>query len=926
MAEKLRVHTLAKEIGVTSKTILAKCRAENLDVKNHMTALSAGLAATIREWFSEGQHATTLEQSARVDLKKVRVKPRWKKVAKKTEAAAAGAETATAVAEAPAAEEAPAATTEAPAAEAPLEVAPPSEEGPPAVAPAAAAEPTPRVVTAVPGAPPEEPPVTGEPSEQVAAPQAPPAVAAEAPQPAPPPEKIAPAGPQNIPAPARVQGPRVVRVERPDQVARPVSRVRGQPERPTSDVPAAPAAKGTLRRGRASGPAGLADRETAKGRTGRAHPRRSQSTETEAGERLKEWRERDIIERQERMQAVTGRGLHARRAIDRATGVPRPTPAVRKEKVQISEPIMLREFCAATGIGMAKLMPKLIREHKIAPNIAMSLPTELAQLLALDFGIELEVTKPKSALDQVREEFEAHQRKNLQPRAPVVTFLGHVDHGKTSLLDKIRQTRVVEGESGGITQHIGAYRLDRDDVSVAFLDTPGHEAFTAMRARGAQMTDVVVLVVAADDGVMAQTIEAINHAKAAQVPIVVALNKVDLPGVDFNRVYGQLAEQDLVPQEWGGEVDIIKTSAVTGEGLDELVEHLSTLSELLNLKADPDVPASGVVIEAHMKEGAGAVARVLVTEGILRPGAVVVCGGGSGKVRALLDDHGRRIQEAPPATPAEMSGLSELPEAGDHFYEVKDLRAAKAVGEETSQQRRLESLQTARKPGSLEELFRERELGRVPELNVIIRADVQGSVDVLRKTLGEIPSDQAKLNILHAGVGAVTEGDVLLAQASNAIIIGFHVVAESVAERLAAEKGVDIRLYRVIYDLTDDIRKALEGLLEPESKEEARGRAEVRDVFKISRVGAVAGCLVIDGVIARSHYLRVIRDGRIILPTEDDVRKGRHREVESLRRFKDDAREVRSGLECGIRVSGFDDLKAEDILESYEVTKVARKL
>jgi translation initiation factor IF-2 len=592
----------------------------------------------------------------------------------------------------------------------------------------------------------------------------------------------------------------------------------------------------------------------------------------------------------------------------------------------MTEPIVLREFCAATGIGMARLMPKMIREHNLAPNIAMTIPSELAQLLAMDFGVELVVTKAKSALDRVREEFEARPRENLRPRPPVVTFLGHVDHGKTSLLDKIRQSSVAEGESGGITQHIGAYRLDRGDISVTFLDTPGHQAFTAMRARGAQMTDVVVLVVAADDGVMAQTVEAINHAKAAEVAIVVALNKIDLPGVDTNRVYGQLAEHGLVPQSWGGEVDVIQTSAVTGEGIDELLEHLSTLSELLDLKADPSAPSTGVVVEAHMKEGAGAVARVLVMDGTLRPGAVLVCGAGAGKVRALTDDRGRRIKEAGPGTPVEVAGLSALPEAGDHFYQVKDLQLAKAVAEEVALERRQRGLAPAQKPRSLEDLFREREMGQVPELNVIIRADVQGSVDVLRNTLAEFPCDQAKLNVLHAGVGGITEGDVVLAQASNAIIIGFHVVADPAAERLANEKSVDIRLYRVIYNLTDDLRKALEGLLAPTIKEEFRGRAEVREIFKVSRVGTVAGCYVVEGVVARSHYLRVIRDGRIIVPTEEDVLKGRHRETESLKRFKDDAREVRSGLECGIRVSGFDDLKVGDIIESYEAVKVARKL
>jgi translation initiation factor IF-2 len=924
LAKQLRVHTLAKELGVASKAILEKCHAEGLDVKNHMTALNAGLAATIREWFSEGQHSTTLEQSERVDLRKVRVKPRRKKAASK-KTTAAEADTTVAVAEAPPeeaglAKETPAAA-EAP--EAPEEESPPAAAEAPPAAPEAmpeapAAEPAPPSLVTPPEAPPLAEPV--EPTE-AATPEPPPSIAAEAPAPVP--EKVEPAGPQNVPAPAVLKGPRVIRVERPEPTTRPVPRERPPAVRERGGEPLSEGPPKTGRRGRG----GIAEAEKeGERRKGRAHPRRSMSSEAEAGERLREWREQDVIERQERMQAVTGRGLHARRAVSRAAGAPRPVPAARKNKVQMQEPIVLRDFCAETGIGMGRLMPKLISEHKIRPNIAMTLPTDLAQLLALDFGIELEVTEARSALDEIREEFTNRERKNLQPRPPVVTFLGHVDHGKTSILDRIRKTRVAEGESGGITQHIGAYRLDQDNASVCFLDTPGHQAFTAMRARGAQMTDVVVLVVAADDGVMAQTIEAINHAKAAQVPIVVALNKIDLPGVDVNRVYGQLAEHGLVPAEWGGDVDIIKTSALTGEGLDELVEHLSTLSDLLSLRADPDVPAMGAVIEANMKEGAGAAARLLVQEGRLRPGAIVVCGNSFGKVRALIDDRGRRVKEALPATPVEVLGLSAVPEAGDRLYEVTDLQTAKSVAEEVAQERRQRSLQVIHKPRSLEDLFREREQGKIPELNVIIRADVQGSVDVLRKTLGEIPTDQAKLNILHAGVGAITEGDVVLAEASNAIIFGFHVVADAGAERLATEEGVDIRLYRVIYKLTDDIRLALEGMLEPETQEESRGRAEVRDVFRISRVGVVAGCLVTDGIISRSHYLRVIRDGRIIMPTEEDVRKGRHREVESLRRFKDDVREVRSGLECGIRVAGFDDVKVGDIIESYEVIKVARKL
>jgi translation initiation factor IF-2 len=491
----------------------------------------------------------------------------------------------------------------------------------------------------------------------------------------------------------------------------------------------------------------------------------------------------------------------------------------------------------------------------------------------------------------------------------------------------IRKAAVAEGEAGGITQHIGAYRVEKGDLSVTFLDTPGHEAFTAMRARGANMTDVVVLLVAADDGVMPQTIEAINHAKAAKSHVVVALNKIDLPGVDVNKVYGQLAEHALAPAEWGGETDVIKTSATTGEGVEDLVAHLSTLSELLDLKADPTIPASGSVIEAEMRQGMGPLAKVLIREGTLRKGDFVVCGGGAGRVRFLKDDMGKEIAAATPGTPVEVAGLDEVPNAGDMLYTVKSLQEAKQIAEETRDALRAEALQrTQRKPVTLADLLKTQEEGEVPELSIILKADVQGSIDALLKTLGEIPSEEVHLNFLHTGIGAVTESDVVLAEASGALIVGFNVVAESGAQKLAQTEGIDIRLYRVIYNLIDDIRAALEGLLPTIKNEEERGKAEVREVFNVSKVGTIAGCLVTEGTIMRTHYVRVVRDGQIIVPTEDDVKRGRHRAIASLRRFKDDAKEVRSGMECGIRVENFDDVKPGDVLEVYEVTETAQKL
>ncbi|MBN1489719.1 MAG: translation initiation factor IF-2 [Phycisphaerae bacterium] len=949
MAEKMRVHLLADELGVPSKAILAKCRAEGLSIRNHMSTLSAGQAATIREWFSEGAHATTVETSERVDLKQVRVKRTRKKAAKKKEEEAAAAETAVAVeveGEAPVAESAeptPAETAAPPQAPRKRAAARRKPSAVEAVATEAAAEAEPEVAAAAEtqAAPTEEePPSAGlapaavitEPSVEPQAPGEAPATeggeaevmtpAAEAPAP---PEPVAPAGPQNVPAPAQLQGPRVVRVERPEPL-RPVGPRRPPPTRDNDGGPPDLTGPGAARRPRGRGRGAVETPGDAARRASkhRANPRRAVGRGSDAGERLREWRDRDLLEREEKIKAASGRGIHVRRAVEARGGA--RLVAARKTKVEVSEPILLHEFCAATGVGMQQFTPKLVSEHGILPNRNTVLDPELAQLLASEFGIELTVQKVKSALDRLRETFEQRVRANLQPRPPVVTFLGHVDHGKTSLLDAIRHARVVDGEAGGITQHIGAYRLDKDGRSVTFLDTPGHEAFTAMRVRGANMTDVVVLVVAADDGVMPQTIEAINHAKAAGVPIVVALNKIDLPNADLNRVFGQLAEHQLVPQQWGGEVDVIETSATRKTGIDALIEHLATLADLLELKSDPDAPATGTVIEAEMSEGVGAVARVLVQEGTLREGAILQCGPASGRVRALRDDLGRRVKEAGPSTPVEVAGLDRVPDAGDHFYQVADLQTAKEVAESVVQQRRDQSLATRTQPRTLEDLYLQRERGEIPTLNLILRADMQGSVDVLRKTLSEIPSDEVKLNVLHAAVGGITEGDVVLAEASDALIVGFHVVPEQGAQRLADQKGIEVKLYRVIYHLTDDIRKALEGLLEPEHKEEHRGRAEVREVFGLSKIGKVAGCYVTEGVIARSHYVRVLRDGRIILPTAEDAERGRHRGLTSLRRFKDDASEVRTGFECGLRIEDYDDIQAGDVIEAYQVIDVARTL
>jgi len=943
LADKLRVHTLSKELGVTSKAILDKCKLEGVDgITNHMSTVSAGLAETIREWFSGGTHATAVEEAAPVDLDKVRSRRRGgaRKSAKGEEAAEhveaekgaetalAGSETTVVVPEVAPPTEAPPAVVPAIAAEAPPVVV--SEQPAPAVQPDSLAATAPPVTVAA--AAPVVETVATAPGDAVAvaAPtpaartpaHAHPSKAAKPAPPARPAAVIAPAGPQNVPAPAQMKGPRVVGFAKPDVIPRPVPRARpGEPVGTTDDLPEAGEGRGRQGHGRTA----ARDDEGRKSKV-RANPRRTRGSLAEVGERLREWNDRDLLERQERLQEATGRGIHARRAREKAAAHAPGVVAPRKTRAQVTEPILVHQLCAATGIGLNQLFPKLKNEHNLMISRNSVIPTDVAQVVMLDFGVELEVVKPKTELERLKDEFDARERGNLQRRPPVVTMLGHVDHGKTSLLDAIRRTSVASGEAGGITQHIGAYRVERGDLSVTFLDTPGHEAFTAMRARGAHMTDVVVLVVAADDGLMPQTIEAINHAKAAKVAIVVALNKIDLPGVDINKIYGQLSEMGLAPTEWGGDTDVIKTSATTGTGVEALIAHLATLSELLDLKADPTVPARGAVIEAQMQSAVGPVVRMLVQEGTLKRGDYLVSGPAAGRVRMLRDDRGRVLKSAGPGVPVEVAGLDAVPNAGDSFYCVESLQRAKSVAAETGNLRRQEALVQLQKPKTLDDLFQQRESGQIPELNLILRADVQGSVDALVKVLKEIPSEEVKLTFLHTGIGAVSESDVVLAAASGAMVVGFNVAADPTVQRMADAEGVTVRLYRIIYDVADDIRKALEGLLPTESKEESRGKAEVRETFRVSRVGVIAGCLVTDGIVARAHKLRVIRDGQIIVPTADDVKRGRHRAVGSLRRFKDDVREVRSGMECGIRVEDFDDVKPGDVIEAYEVIETARKL
>lgn len=586
---------------------------------------------------------------------------------------------------------------------------------------------------------------------------------------------------------------------------------------------------------------------------------------------------------------------------------PAPAPLI----VKISESITVKELAEQLQSSPSEIIKKLIKMG-IMTTINQPLDVELVKTAADRLGFTVEVTSLEETPTEAKE---AEDPSLLQPRPPVVTIMGHVDHGKTSLLDAIRETNVIASEAGGITQHIGAYQVDLPNGKVTFLDTPGHEAFTAMRARGAQATDVVVLVVAADDGVMPQTVEAINHAKDAKVPILVAINKIDKPGADPNRVKQQLSEHGLVPEEWGGQTIFVEVSAKKKVGIDHLLEMLLLLAEIQELKANPDRPAKGVIVEAELDRGRGPVATVLVQKGTLKVGDVIVAGLHSGRVRAMINEKGKKVQEARPATPVEVLGLSGIPLAGDTFVVVADERKGRQIAVGRQQKHREERI-VSRHRVTLEDLHRRIKEGEVKELHMIIKGDVQGSIGPFRESLERISTEAVKLKVIHSSVGAINETDVMLASASNAVIVGFNVRPDSKAQKLAELEKVEIRLYTVIYDAINEIRGAMEGLLEPKYVERPVGRVEVRQIFQVPKVGVIAGSFVVEGKVSRDSPVRIVRDGKV-------VHEGR---IESLRRFKEDVREVQGGFECGIGLLKFNDVKVGDILEVYELEAVAQKL
>jgi len=592
----------------------------------------------------------------------------------------------------------------------------------------------------------------------------------------------------------------------------------------------------------------------------------------------------------------------------RRSAEPAAPPPIDRE-ITVSEGITVKELSEKLGIKANQVIKKLV-EKKIFATINQNLDTKMAEDIARDFGAS---TNKVSFEEESTQEIElTEETSDRVRRAPVVTIMGHVDHGKTSLLDAIRSTNVADREAGGITQHIGAYHIEKNGHKIVFIDTPGHEAFTRMRARGAKVTDIVVLVVAADDGVMPQTLEAIDHAKAANVPILVAINKVDKPDAQPERIKQQLADRNLLAEDWGGDTVMVPVSAKAKTNLDLLLEMILLVADLQDLKANPERPAVGNVLEAELDRGRGPVATVIVRNGTLRVGDYFICGSVFGKVRAMFDDRGQPIREAEPSMPAEVLGLDSLPDVGDTFQVVTDTAKAKQIVLYRESKARDAAMSKSGRI-TLEQLHEQLKEGEVKELNIILKTDVSGTAEVLSEMMQKLSNDKVRIRVLHSGVGAINETDVLLASASNAIIVGFSVRPERNAVATAEQEKVDIRLHTIIYELTDELKRAMTGMLEPVFKEVFQGRAEVREVFRISKVGNVAGCMVTEGFIKRDSEVRLLRDNVVVFTGK----------IDSLKRFKNDASEVKNGFECGITVRNFSDIKPGDVLEAFATERVA---
>ena len=1000
----IRINQLARELGVTSKDILEKLKAEEMETQapNHQSAVSLGLAETIREWFS-GQGASTAVEIAPPVAKAKPSHPRKKKVdaeeaehsslpidgedEAENEAIAAPSmppeeQAPTPVVEAvvvPHAEHAQSPQTietvspadapveavvpaslvvEAPTLPATLSIDAPSSEVEEFIAPAAAdhtadhtahtadhtdhTDHTAAPIEAAPVRPAAESPAEAVPSaERHVMPPAPahpahPAkpIVKHGPRTPSPTVRIAPTSTtaparraKFVPEPAKIMGPRVVRVEKEETVNIGPNRSRG-PRMPDSDGPTVTPAVPRGGRGvkvTEEEETAEKEKEKKKGRSLSSRRRGADGRRGEALEKLKEYTDADLLERQERLAAATGYRTsvdsHMKRQ-DRTEQHQQAKSIVQKgEPVEIEEPITVRSLSAALGLKTNDIIGKLMRQGVFA-TLNQSLDIEAASKIALEWGLELKIRQEPTLEELLMTEFRSRifDPNDLVSRPAVVTILGHVDHGKTSLLDKIRNANVAAGEAGGITQHTAAWMVEMQAEAgvkrVTFIDTPGHQAFTAMRARGANMTDVVVLVVSAVEGVQPQTVESINHAKAAGVVIVVAMNKVDRPDAGPDMVLGQLAKEGLNPVEWGGDTEVIRTSATTGEGIKDLIEMLDYQSALLQLKTDPTAPAQGTVIESQMAAGLGPVATVLVQDGTVRPGDVLLCGRTYGKVRRMLNDRGEALTVATAGMPVVISGLSGLPNAGDKVFQLNDLDRAKNICEDRQTEQREKHL-GSKTAVSLDNLLDTIKQEDMKEVRLVIKADVAGSVETLEKAVVETSSSEVRVRVIHAAAGPINESDVELADASKAVIIGFNVAPDESARAMAEQRRIEVRQYRVIYEILDDLKKALSGMLEPEIREKYHGRSEVRQIFKVSRLGNIAGCMVIDGHIQRGSKIRLIRDGRIVV--EEMM-------LESLRRGKEDAKEVKQGFECGMKLAGYDDIKIGDIFEAYIRETIQRTL
>ncbi len=625
--------------------------------------------------------------------------------------------------------------------------------------------------------------------------------------------------------------------------------------------------------------------------------------------------------RRERRQGRHRPRIDDEREVARRARKPRkrrggPNPADLKSSATIEEPITVRSLSEAIGRPAKSILGALFKRGQMV-TINEGLDEDTAWEIAAELGVELDVRRGQTSAEFLDEIYETEEDEGaLVERPPVVTILGHVDHGKTSLLDKIRATDVAGGEAGGITQHIRAYQINHDGKKITFVDTPGHAAFGEMRARGANVTDIIVLVVAANDSVMPQTVECISHAKAAGVPVIVAMNKFDLPDINEQRVLSDLSTNGIQPQEWGGDIEVVRTSAITGLGIDDLLETILLTAEISELKANPDCNSVGVCLEAFRDEGVGPIAWLIVERGTLRVGDAIVCGDAFGRIRALYNDRGEMVDEVGPSTPVKLTGLDIVPGAGDRFFVLDDLDRARAVAEENRQVGRETMLAMRNRPRTLDDVLDAAREGDIQDLNVILKADTQGSIEALRSELDKFEHPEVRVRILHSAVGGVNESDVYLASASDAIIVAFHVIAEDRARQLADREGVEIRRYEIIYEVIDQIKRTLEGLLIPEKVQVPTGRALVMQTFSVSKFGTIAGCRVLNGTIDRSNRVHVIRDQTIL----NDY------SIASLKRVKDDAKEVREGMECGIRLDGFNDVKEGDLLEAYRIDTVKRTL